>query len=577
MTQTTPIRVATVPAALEPDDLDRLLHAAEGKWTLGLSPASLWLAGLDWAIHLANAPQRRLKLTVDFLEQGLALMRIMGDASEAVVAPPADHRFSDPSWQKFPFNLVYQSFLLQERWWARATSGTRGTDPANERRVAFSARQWLDMLSPSNLPWLNPEVIQATLESGGRNFSDGFANLVADLSLIVHPADQPDFTIGRDLACTPGKVVLRNALIELIQYSPLTPQVKAPPLLIVPAWIMKYYILDLSPGNSLIRTLVAQGFTVFCISWRNPDARQSELTLDDYRASGVMAALDAVGAITGSDKVHACGYCLGGTLLTIAAAAMARDGDQRLASVTLLAAQTDFTEAGELQLFISEGQLAFLEDVMWAKGTLSSGQMAGAFQLLRSNDLIWSRMVKSYFLGRRDQPNDLMAWNSDATRMPFRMHAEYLRRMFLDNDLAEGRFPVGGRPVSIDDISLPIFMVGTETDHVAPWRSVYKMTLLNKGDITFALTSGGHNGGIVNPPGQPHRHVRILERRQGGHYIGPDEFLATANCHEGSWWPAWMHWLDKLCAGLQPPPPLGAPAKGYPALADAPGSYVLVK
>ena len=380
--------------------------------------------------------------------------------------------------------------------------------------------------------------------------------------------------MGKDVAITPGKVVLRNELIELIQYAPMTKHVRPEPILVVPAWIMKYYILDLSPNNSLIRYLVSQGYTVFCISWRNPTAKLRNVTLDDYRRLGLMAALEAVTDICGEAKIHACGYCLGGTLLAIAAAAMGRDGDDRFATVTMLAAQTDFTEAGELQLFTDESQLALLDDVMWRQGYLDSSQMAGAFQMLRSNDLVWLRLIKTYLLGEREQANDLMAWNTDATRMPYRMHSEYLRRMYLHNDLAEGRYRVEGRPVAVSAIRGPIFAVSTETDHVAPWHSVYKIHLLNEGDITFVLTSGGHNAGTLSEPGHPRRHYRIEHRPAQGSFVSPEEWMAAAIEHDGSWWVDWVAWLNAHSGEPVPPPPLAAPEKGYPALADAPGLYV---
>jgi polyhydroxyalkanoate synthase subunit PhaC len=321
--------------------------------------------------------------------------------------------------------------------------------------------------------------------------------------------------------------------------------------------------------------LVAQGYTVFAISWKNPGADLRDTSLDDYREKGPLAALDAISSICGNLPVHACGYCLGGTLLAITAAAMARDGDHRLGSVTMFAAQTDFTEAGELQLFISEGQLAFLEDQMETAGTLDSRKMAGAFQMLRSNDLIWSHMINSYMLGQQDQSSDLMAWNADGTRMPARMHSEYLRRLFLNNDLAEGRFVAGGRPVSLADIRVPFFVVGTESDHIAPWHSVYKINLLNPNEITFVLTSGGHNAGIVSEPGHPHRHFRLGTRPPGANYTGPDEWADTAVRHDGSWWPIWIGWLNQHSAAMVKPPKMGAAAAGYPVLADAPGTYVL--
>ncbi len=367
--------------------------------------------------------------------------------------------------------------------------------------------------------------------------------------------------------------MFRNELIELIQYAPTTPEVRREPMLIIPAWIMKYYILDLSPGNSLMRYLVAQGHTVFAISWRNPGSEFRDATLDDYRAKGLMAALDAVSDICGDVKTHACGYCLGGTLLAIAAAAMARDGDNRLASLTLFCAQTDFAEAGELQLFITEDQLAFLDDVLRAQGYLDGRQMAGAFRLLRSNDLVWSRLIKTYLLGDRDEPNDLMAWNADGTRMPARMHSEYLHRLFLDNELALGRFQVGGKPIAISDVRAPVFVVGTQSDHIAPWRSVYKIHLLNDSDLTFVLTSGGHNVGVVSEPGRANRHFFIGHRASGALYLGPDDWLAQAERREGSWWPAWAEWLDAQSGARAAPPKMGS--QRYPAIDDAPGLYVL--
>ena len=553
--------------------LDKLFHAAEGDVTSGLSPVGQGVAWLDWAVHLANQPFLRAELATAALEQSQRFgQAVLGST---VISPlPNDHRFVSPLWQMPPFCAIEQGFLLAEEWWDRATRGPDGVARANQRMVNFTTRQLVDVLSPSNVPWLNPEVINATISSGGLNLQAGWRNFLMDIEEAVtgQPAQSGELKVGRDLAITPGKVVLRNRLIELIQYAPTTAQVRREPVLIVPAWIMKYYILDLSPQNSLIRWLVAQGYTVFSISWCNPGAEMRDVSFEDYRTEGVIAAIEAATSICGGAKVHATGYCLGGTLLALAAAAMARDGDERLASMTLFCAQTDFTEAGELQLFITEDQLAFLTDVMRVQGYLDSRQMAGTFQLLRSNDLIWSRAIKSYLLGEREHPNDLMAWNADGTRMPARMHSEYLRRLFLDNDLAEGRFPVAGKPVSIGDIRAPLFVVGTETDHIAPWRSVYKIHLLNEGDLTFVLTSGGHNAGVVSEPGHPHRHFRISHREAGGRYLGPDDWSAEAERREGSWWPAWSEWLGVRSGDLIRPPDMGS--KVYRPVADAPGDYI---
>jgi polyhydroxyalkanoate synthase len=322
---------------------------------------------------------------------------------------------------------------------------------------------------------------------------------------------------------------------------------------------------------------VEKGHTVFVLSWKNPESEDRDLDLEDYYTFGIRAALDAVTAIVPDQKVHGVGYCLGGTLLAIAVAAMARDKEERWASATLLAAQTDFTEAGELMLFIDEAEVSFLEDMMAEKGYLDSRQMAGAFQLLRSNDLIWSRMVRDYLMGKRQPMFDLLAWNADATRMPARMHSTYLRRLFLNNELAQGHFGIGGRPISLGDIRVPIFAVSTISDHVAPWRSVYKIQALTDADVTFVLSNGGHNAGIVNPPGNAHRFHQIATHKESENYIDPDAWQETAPHHQGSWRSCWQSWLVHHSGEHKVvPPSLGAPEKGFTPLYDAPGSYVHV-
>jgi len=565
------------------DVVDRAAHAMMARFTNGMSPSALAMAQFDWAMHLAASPGK-LGVLVDsamhkWIEFGRAATESLIDGSDAVRAASKDPRFKAPAWNDLPFRLMADGFELTQAWWKEATTGVRGASPHHLRMVEFAARQVLDVFSPSNWAATNPEVLAATREEGGANLVRGFTNAVDDAERAfaeLPPEGMEKFRPGETVAVTPGKVVYRNRLIELLQYGPTTNEVHPEPVLIVPAWIMKYYILDLSPQNSMIRHLVAAGFTVFCISWKNPDTEDRDLGLQAYRELGPVAALKAIEAICGPAKVHGCGYCLGGTLLSIEAARQARDGDERFGSITLLAAQTDFTQAGELMLFIDESQLTLLEDMMWERGFLDTKQMAGAFQMLRSRDLVWSRMVHDYLLGKRVALNDLMAWNSDATRMPFRMHAEYLQHLFLDNDLAEGRYKVGDSAVAIEDIAIPIFAVGTETDHVAPWKSVHKITLMADAEVTFVLTKGGHNAGIVSEPGHKNRAYRIATKAADAPYVDTEHWGAAATPHEGSWWLAWFDWLAKHSSDKVAPPPMGAPEKGYAALADAPGAYVLM-
>ena len=567
------------------DVTDRSLHAATARFTGGLSPAALVAAYLDWATHLANAPGKRLALIDKAKRKALRFANyayrygIEGGKTECCIEPlPQDHRFVNEEWQKWPYNFIYQTFLLQQQWWHNATTGVRGVSKRHEEMVAFASRQILDMVAPSNFLLTNPEVLRQTIITGGLNLATGLQNFLQDWERAVSgkkPVGTENFIVGRDVAATPGKIVYRNRLIELIQYAPATAEVRPQPILIVPAWIMKYYILDLSPHNSLVKYLTEQGFTVFMISWKNPGPEDRDLGVEDYRTLGVMSAFDAIGAIVPNQKLHAVGYCLGGTLLSIAAAAMARDGDDRLATLTLLAAQTDFTEAGEIMLFIDESQIAFLEDMMWEQGFLDSRQMAGAFQMLRPNDLVWSHVIHDYLLGGRQRMTDLMAWNADATRMPYRMHSEYLRKLFLNNDLAESRFVAAGEPVALTEIRAPIFAVGTERDHIAPWRSTYKVHSQVETDVTFLLTSGGHNAGIVSEPGHPGRSFRISTQRPNDHYLDPERFYTEASRKDGSWWPDWVAWLRDRSGAVTTLPAIGAPQAGYPPLGDAPGTYVL--
>ncbi len=563
--------------------IDRLREAMAAGFGTGVSPLALGMALMDWSAHLAAAPGKRLELADKAARETAALLAhaaaLAADpAAEPVIRPPPqDRRFAAAAWQNPPFSLWAQGFLLARQWWQEATRDVPGVDPHRQNLLSAMVQQWLDMASPANLPFTNPEVIARTLQTGGLNQWVGMRNWAEDMARLAAgkpPVGAEQFRVGHEVAASPGKVVYRNHLIELIQYAPATDTVLAEPVLLVPAWIMKYYILDLSPENSLVRHLVGAGHTVFCISWRNPTAEDRDLTLEDYRSLGVMAAVDAIAAILPGRGIHAAGYCLGGTLLAIAAAAMGGARDDRLASISFLAAQTDFAEPGELGLFIDHDQLNSLESAMRQRGYLTAEQMLGAFRFLRSNDLIWSRMVRAYLMGEREPMTDMLAWSSDSTRMPYRMQGEYLRRFYLENALAGDRLLADGRPVALRNIRAPVFAVGTEEDYVAPWRSVYRLHCLSDAELTFVLGDRDHLAGIILDPAGPGHH-RIATRGRDGTCLPPDDWLHAAALREGCWWPAWTDWLARHSAAERVAPPgMGAAAAGYPVLEDAPGSYV---
>jgi polyhydroxyalkanoate synthase len=567
------------------DAMERLNQAMLGRLTQGVSPNAIIAAWFDWTSHLARAPGRQLALAEEAVHLGSklyahALLSILGRQDTPPISPaPNDCRFEHPGWDSPPFAYLKLHQLAVEHWWSLATQEIRGMSHAHARQIRFVVRQILEAASPTNNPLLNPEILERTLQTNGMNIASGTKNLIEDFGdklINGHAARTSEFAVGHNLAVTNGSVVLRNELMELIQYSPLTSTVSREPVLIVPAWIMKYYILDLRPQNSLVRFLVEQGHTVFMISWRNPTPEMRDIAFDTYRTHGVMEALNAINAIAPESKIHLSGYCLGGTLAAITAATMARDKDDRLASLTLLAAQTDFAEAGEIMQFVDDSQIAFLEDLMWDQGVLDAQQMAGAFRALRPAELVWSRVVREYLLGERDGENDLAAWNSDATRMPYRMHSEYLRAMFLENRLSAGRYAVEGRIIALRDIRVPLFVVGTEKDHIAPWQSVYKVRLFSDVPITFILTKGGHNSGIVSEPGHPNRHYLVGSLKPGERYLDPDTWFTTARRSEGSWWTAWHAWLSQCGSFMSvPPPTMGKPSQGLPPLTPAPGAYVL--
>jgi polyhydroxyalkanoate synthase len=581
---------ATSPVTRNPTDEARAREAAQqfdSRWhaevaplTGGLSPISIALAFVDWAMHLATQPAQSARLALRARQD---LLNWWVDALRQTPPSREDPRFASPAWQAWPWPAVVSGFHAIENWWGDATA-LRGMTPHHREMTRFLARQWLDMMSPANLAMANPEILQRTKERLGENLLEGTLNRIDDWrrqqGLVPLRPPERQFRPGIEVATTPGKVVHRNHLTELIQYAPATDTVQAEPIFIVPSWIMKYYILDLSPGNSLVRWLVEQGHTVFILSWRNPDESDALIGMADYLEQGVFDNLAAIARLVPDQPVHCAGYCLGGTLLSLAAAALARPGRvdraeqlPSIASVTLLAAETDFSEPGEMGVLIDESQVTFLEDMMAARGFLSGPQMAGSFKYLHSREMIWSQRMRELWLGEPNQPSDLMAWNADVTRMPAVMHSEYLRRCYLRNEIAEGRFPVEDRPVALSDIRLPMFVVGTETDHVSPWRSVYKIHRLCDTAITFVLTNGGHNAGIVSEPGHPGRHFALATRAADGPWQDPDQWVATSPRSEGSWWPAWRAWLLSHGRGTLVPARTPAPQA---ALGDAPGEYVHV-
>ena len=581
--------------------LDAWVHSQLARASMGQSPIALGLAFLDWAMHMGVSPGRQYELGVQALQQWLDWLQAQAERVQAGEAadkgsPQPDERFAHPAWAQWPYSLWRDVFQNGADWWQQA-SRVDGMSRHHQQLVSFYARQWLDAMSPSNSPMLNPQVQQQALQTMGRSWWAGMGKMGVDglsrLGGATAPTDLP-YAVGQDVAATPGEVVFRNHLFELIQYHPSTAQVRAEPLLIVPSTIMKYYILDLSAHNSMVRFLVSQGFTVYIMSWRNPDTEDRQLGMDDYLIDGVMQALHQTQKLSRASRVHAMGYCLGGTFLAIVTALMGgmagsarrqrapRSAAARpwpaqlpeLASITLLAAQTDFSEPGELGLFIDEDQLRTIREEMARTGYLSGRQMAGTFQFLNSRDLVWSRHVNRHLLGQQEVGNDMMSWNADTTRLPERMHNEYLQQLFLDNALRNGRYKVAGHSVALENIAAPLMVVGTEKDHVSPWRSVFKILLDSQVDTDFILASGGHNAGIVSEPGHAHRHYRVGRQAAGQPWVDPDEWLAQTPCEPGSWWTAWAHWLHTRSSHKRVPARPIAPGQ---SLAPAPGDYVRVR
>lgn len=575
------LRWAEPPRAAEmaTQTLDRLVHTASMPRQAGISPMTLALAYMDWAWHLAASPGKQLEL------QALALQlthptQPPDEARSPIGLLDEDPRFRHEAWTHWPFSEWRLGFRQGQTFWREATQ-VSGMTAHHRDLTQFFARQWLDMMAPPNWLATNPVVWRDIFESNGAHLAQGVRHWLEDVSGPPPGAAQVQtrhFRVGREVAATPGKVVYKNHLMELLRYDPQTASVHAEPILIVPSWIMKYYILDLSPHNSLVRYLVERGHTVYMLSWRNPDASDRDLSMDDYLRLGAFEALRAVATFHPHGMgVHAVGYCLGGTLLAIAVAALARPGGvvgsrdlPGICSVTLLAAQTDFSEPGELGLFIDESQICFLDNITRGQGYLSGRQMAASFQFLHSRELIWTRRMREYLLGEREPASDLTAWNADQTRMPARMHHEYLTSLYLHNALASNAYRVEGRAVALADVRAPMFVVGTQRDHISPWRSVYQLHRLCDPEITFVLTSGGHNAGIVSEPGHAHRYYQIDTRPAHGSWLEPEQWRAQRTLHTGSWWPAWQHWLAARSSGRDK----ARPFPGRLTLGDAPGEYV---
>jgi polyhydroxyalkanoate synthase len=543
---------------------------------------------LELTQKLATQPGKLVEIQLGFWKDYWALWertsrRVLGAEVTPVITPsPADRRFHDPQWAESAiFDFIKQSYLLTARTVheAIAGAGASGLDPRTVERVDFYTRQFLDAMSPTNSVVLNPTVLKATLESGGENLVAGLANLLEDLErskgqLQVRRQPNDAFVLGRDLAATPGKVILQNELMQLIQYAPTTETVHRRPLLVVPPWINKFYVVDLSARNSWVRWAVSQGFTVFVISWVNPDARLADKGFEDYMAEGPLAALDAVEKATGERDVLAVGYCLGGTLLASTLAYLAAKGDTRVKAATFFTTMLDFAEPGEVGVFIDEEQLQLLEKQMNEVGYLDGAQMAGAFTMIRANDLVWSFVVHNYLLGKDPMPFDVLYWGADATRMPAKMHGFYLRNMYQHNRLREpGGLTLLGTPIDLGKIDVPVYFLSAREDYVAPWKSTYAGTQLVKGPVRFVLGGSGHIAAVLNPVGSPFYGYATNDELPAD----PAAWDAKAARHDGSWWPDWLAWALPFAGGDVAAADRAPGAGKLPALEDAPGSYVHVR
>jgi polyhydroxyalkanoate synthase len=529
-------------------------------------------------------PQRALELQARLGKAYLELWasaarRLAGEASEPVAVPAAnDKRFADPEWTSNQFfDFLKQAYLLSTRFANQMVCEATDLDPHTRQKAEFYVRQIANALAPSNFVLTNPELLRETFTSNADNLVRGMHMLAEDIEagggdLRIRQSDSSMFEVGRNLAATPGKVIFQNDIMQLIQYAPSTENALKKPLLIVPPWINKYYVLDLTPEKSFIKWCVDQGITVFCISWVNPETSLARKDWEDYIREGPLAALEAIKLATGEDKVHAIGYCVGGTLLSIALAAMAAHHDERIVSATLFAAQVDFTYAGDLKVFVDKDQLEVVEQRMAERGYLEGKSMVTVFNMLRSNDLIWPYIINNYMKGKAPFPFDLLYWNSDATRLPAANHSFYLRNCYLDNRLTKGGVIIDNTPIDLKAIKIPVYNLATREDHIAPAKSVLLGSKYFGGPVRFVLSGSGHIAGVVNPP----------DKHKYQYWTGPkprsanlEGWLAKATEHPGSWWPDWLAWLKNQD---DTEVPARVPGDGaLKPIEDAPGSYVKVQ
>jgi polyhydroxyalkanoate synthase len=562
----------------------KLMSAPQQAMKNLMDPFNIMSSFTAGAQQLASNPEKLLQANLDLWQQHMKLWqhaadRMLGKKTEPVATPEkGDRRFKSKEWEENEvFDIIRQSYLITSRWLMKTMSNIENLSEEDALKVRFHTQQLADALSPSNFLMTNPEVIRETVESGGQNLIRGMRNLQRDLAagdgkLKITMADQNAYEIGKNIATTPGKVIYQNDVMQLLQYEPTTSMVFRRPLLIIPPWINKYYILDLQPENSFVRWAVDKGYTVFLVSWANPDEKSGEKTMDDYLREGILQPLDAIERATGEREVTAIGYCIGGTLLSAVLALMATKGDDRIKATTFFATQVDFSEGGDLRVFIDEQQLDALDEKMKEKGYLEGDQMYSAFNLLRANDLIWTFYVDNYLLGKAPMQFDLLYWNSDTTRMPRKLHMFYLREMYLKNNLAKPNgITLGGVPIDLGKVTVPIYLQSSKEDHIAPYNSVFKAKSLFSGPVRFMLAGSGHIAGVINPP-NAHKYNYWMNEAQP---TDLDDWIAGAEYHPGSWWGDWHSWLQQYSGELVEARVPGSGA--LPVIEDAPGSYVKVR